>query len=189
MAATAAKMTLDEFLEWQERPANVGKRWELVAGEAVELPSPDLYHGAICGNIIEILKAQVRYRKKGFVASNDSGVLTILDPPSFRGADVLMFAETPDLEKIKAGGKQLDLIPSLVVEVLSQSDRYGKVSSKVKEYLRAGVSLVWIVDRTSESVTVHKRGGELETSDTLDGNGILPGFECKVADFFKLEPA
>jgi Uma2 family endonuclease len=59
--------------------------------------------------------------------------------------------------------------------------------AKVEQYLRAGVSLVWLIDAELRKVTVYQRGQEMRTlgeQDALTGNGILPGFSCCVTDLF-----
>ena len=60
---------------------------------------------------------------------------------------------------------------------------------KVNQYLRAGVKLVWIVDPEIREVGVHRPGVELQlltADDVLTGGDELPGFECRVAEFFEL---
>jgi Uma2 family endonuclease len=80
-------------------------------------------------------------------------------------------------------------LPDLVVEVLSPSDRLGMVMRKVQQYLRAGIAMVWVVDGESRNVTVYRAGREprvLEENEVLDGEDVLPGFTCAVADLFRL---
>ena len=56
-----------------------------------------------------------------------------------------------------------------------------------KVYIAAGISLIWLVDPESRTVTVYAgrlRGLELDETDQLDGGDVLPGFACKVGDLF-----
>ena len=72
-----------------------------------------------------------------------------------------------------------------IVEVLSPDDRPRLVADKVLEYLAVGVRLVWIIDPESGRGTVHRADGttlEIDASGTLDGEGVLPGFECPLAE-------
>lgn len=55
--------------------------------------------------------------------------------------------------------------PDLIVEILSPSDRRGAVREKIREYIRAGVPLIWLVDPELQITTVYAgsiRGGEVE---------------------------
>ena len=79
--------------------------------------------------------------------------------------------------------------PVLAVEVLSPNDKWGKVMRRVTEFLSRGISVVWLVDPEGQSVTVY-RASQLpqvfEGADELSGEPELPGFHCRVADFFYL---
>ena len=81
----------------------------------------------------------------------------------------------------------LEIPPDIAVEVLSPSDNRKAMRGKVREYVAAGVRLVWVVDPEDKTVMVYSgtmRGVEYDEADTLDGGEVLPGFTCKVADFF-----
>jgi Uma2 family endonuclease len=109
------------------------------------------------------------------------------DPHTVRAPDLAYYRENVRLEEISPGlAKRL---PDLVVEVLSPSDRLGMVMRKVQQYLRAGIAMVWVVDAESRNVTVYRAGREprvLEENEVLDGEEVLPGFTCAVADLFRL---
>ena len=47
-------------------------------------------------------------------------------------------------ERLPAG--HIPITPDLAVEVVSPNDRVYEVDTKVEEYLRAGVPLVWVVN-------------------------------------------
>ena len=77
-----------------------------------------------------------------------------------------------------------DVVPDLVVEVVSPSDYFEESLAKVAEYFRAGVRLVWIVLPTlrrvlvfeaPEAVRMVAEGGHLE------GGDVLPGFRLALA--------
>jgi len=70
---------------------------------------------------------------------------------------------------------------------MSKNDTQRKVLEKVGEYLDAGVCLIWIVRPKDETVTIYRSNGQIEqlqVDDTLDGEDVLPGFSCSVADIF-----
>ncbi len=84
-----------------------------------------------------------------------------------------------------------DVLPELCVEVVSPTDRAEDVREKAEEYLRAGVSLVWVVHPRIEVVDVYEPGGVIRTlrrTDSLDG-GVLPGFTLPLAGLLPQAPA
>ena len=81
----------------------------------------------------------------------------------------------------------VEVMPDFAIEVLSPDDRPGRVAQRVNYYLRAGVTLVWIVDPEDESVTVFERGAEsrvVTAPDELTGEPVLPGFTLDLGRLF-----
>jgi Uma2 family endonuclease len=178
-------MTAEEFMVFVQRPEHEDRSFELVRGEVIELSRPKLPHGVVCGNAGRILGNYAFGRRKGFVASNDTGVILERDPDTVRGPDlayfegVRTFADLPDTWAVTP--------PRLVLEILSPNDRADQVNDKLTDYLDNGVELVWIVDPSCRTVTVYTRDSGprvFHENDILTGGDVLPGFHCKVADFF-----
>ena len=83
--------------------------------------------------------------------------------------------------------KHVPFAPDLAVEVVSPSDRPADVAEKVEAWLAAGTRMVWVVEPANRTLTLHAPGAAEQTltdQDMLDGGEILPGFSCKVGDFF-----
>ena len=83
--------------------------------------------------------------------------------------------------------KYHDQPADLCVEVKSPSNTMRELRDKAKEYLFAGVRMVWIIDpedRTATVITDPLESRTLEADATLDGGAVLPGFSCKVSDLF-----
>jgi Uma2 family endonuclease len=73
-----------------------------------------------------------------------------------------------------------------VAEVLSPDDRPGEVLSKVGDWLGAGVRLVFVIDPVHRAVRFYRADGSqgvVDESGLLDGEDVLPGFRCRLADF------
>jgi Uma2 family endonuclease len=78
-------------------------------------------------------------------------------------------------------------VPTLIVEILSKSDRLEEVDQWLASYRDAGVPLVWVVDTTDRTVTIYKPGEEptmVNAAQELDGGEPLPGFRVPVAKLF-----
>jgi Uma2 family endonuclease len=79
------------------------------------------------------------------------------------------------------------VVPDLVVEVLSEGNTPKEMARKLDEYFRAGVHLVWYVNpkkRTVRVYTARDRSVLLREDDTLDGGDVLPGFALSIRDWF-----
>jgi Uma2 family endonuclease len=77
------------------------------------------------------------------------------------------------------------MAPDLAVEILSPSESPRRVLDKLGEYLEAGVKLVWVIDPKGRPGTVYRSLGEVRvvTADgELDGEDVIPGFTCRLAD-------
>lgn len=80
-----------------------------------------------------------------------------------------------------------NLVPNLAVEVLIDSNTAAEMKRKRREYFKAGVSLIWIVDPEKRTVAVYTSIKKLKTlteSQTLDGGDVLAGFTLSLKDLF-----
>jgi Uma2 family endonuclease len=63
-----------------------------------------------------------------------------------------------------------------------------EVDVKVQELLDAGTPLIWVVNPERRTVAIHWASGTgtiLRENDEIDGEAVLPGFRCRVAEFFQ----
>jgi Uma2 family endonuclease len=182
MSTAAVKLiTAEEFGRMPE-PAD-GSKEELVKGVIVTMPPPKGRHGYVQLAIGAILRAFVKAGRLGWVVT-EAGTILSRDPDTVRGPDIAFYGiarqPTPP-------GDYFEIPPDLAVEVLSPDDRRPAVREKIREYINAGVRLVWLVDPETRTVLVYRgslRGTEYDEADTLDGGDVLPEFTCRVADLF-----
>ena len=105
----------------------------------------------------------------------------MFNPCFLRGQIVLKFP----FKRVPKG--DIDIPSDLLVEVLSPNDLASEAAVKVEESLDAGVLLVWVISPDAETVTAHRADGtvtKLHNTDVLTGEGVLPGFQCKVSELF-----
>ena len=184
------RMTAAEFFAWVHRPENRNHFFELDRGEVVELPPPGKYHGFVCGNISRILGVFAIQRRKGYVCTNDAGVLVEQDPDTVRGPDVTFYEDAQsadDMDRQYAARP-----PLLAVEVSSPNDRINRTIRRITQMLHAGVAQVWLVDPEGRDVSVYRAGQDpmlLTEGQELTGDPALPDFRCRIADFFALPGA
>lgn len=186
MATTEARklITAEEFLEM-----DLGSGiHELVRGEVIELPRPMPEHGLGCGNSAGLLYNYGRESGYGYMLSNDSAVQTERGPDTVRGPDICFYSHAR-WPRSRVGKKIPPVPPDLAIEVYSPSNRAGEMRAKVHEYLNASVLVVWVIRPDRQEVFVY-RPDDLQPTrfgpeDVLEILPELPGFRCRVADFFE----
>ncbi len=144
-------------------------------------------HGAAQLTIGSYLKFLGELKQHG-KARTETGLILWRNPDRVVTPDV-MFAATKSLPlKISPEGYWLT-IPELVVEVRSKNDSIKYVQRKVEHYLKAGVEVVWVVDPSAGTVTLHTAKGEPVVQgkgDVLELPGLIPDFSLCVADVFRV---
>jgi len=167
--------------------------FEFVGGEKIPV-SPSVYGSNYFANLIrDALNEVVKPKQLGDVYLELTIVFTenvrwvrksLIPDIAFVAANKLVAfrAQHPNTWK----ELPLMVIPDLVVEVISPTDRYSKVRSKVTRYLDEGVPLIWVVDYLEEVVEVYTLQGrhELRRGDTLTAGDIIPGFELTLETLF-----
>jgi len=81
----------------------------------------------------------------------------------------------------------LYLAPDVAVEILTTGNTAAEMDRKRREYLDAGVRLIWNLDPVSRSVAVHRADGTtmaINEEGTLDGEDVVPGFSLPLRDWF-----
>ena len=183
MTTTNAKLlTADDLLRLDAQ----GVRGELIRGVLCETMPTGLEHGQIVAKLTFILGGFIYPQKLGSLAASDSGVWLERDPDTVREPDIAYFsAEKIPLDARVTG--YAEVVPDLVVEVVSPSNSRQEVNDKALMWLRYGVRLVLAVHPDTRTVEAHREGHRVLTfteNDTLDGMDILPGFTCAVRDIF-----
>lgn len=174
-------LTAEEFVSrYADRHA------ELVRGVVKEYPVPFQKHGKICSTINALLWNHATAAASGHVTGNDSWVKVGSNPDTVRGGDVCYFSYAR-LPKGEVPEGLLEIVPELVVEVRSPSDRTEDIAGKVGEYLRAGVRVVLLLDPPAASATVYRVDEFPQTfhnGDELKLPDVLPGFVVSVSRLF-----
>jgi Uma2 family endonuclease len=160
--------------------------FELVRGEIIEMPPPMPEHGRVVVNAGFALESFGRQSGFGYCLSA-SAVLTERGPDTVRGPDISFYSQAR-WPRSEVGRGLPPIPPDLAVEVVSPSDRPGKISAKVAEYQGVGIPLIWVVYPASRVVVIHRSDGQpplvLREGDAIENLPELPGFRCPVADFF-----
>jgi Uma2 family endonuclease len=84
--------------------------------------------------------------------------------------------------------KFLPICPEFVIEIMSPSDRLRDAKEKMKEWMRGGVELGWLIQPDRETIYIYRAGQtepEKRTGITkLAGEGPVNGFELDLTDIW-----
>lgn len=180
MAIQKKLYTVEEFERWMSLPEQAGRRFELLDGEIIEVPS-NPYSSQIAAFIIAALLAFVRPRKLGHVTGEGGGYIVA----GARLAPDVAFVSIARQESLAKQGYN-PVAPDLAVEVVSPTDEPDDIEKKLKKYMAANV-LVWLVYPEWRRVDVYEPGQTVKSvglDGTLDGGKVLPGFTLAVRDIF-----
>jgi Uma2 family endonuclease len=147
---------------------------------------PGNLHGAAQLRIGTQLMIQGEMKGHG-QARTEVGVVLWRNPDRVVTPDVLFVANRSLPIRTSPQG-YLETIPDLVVEIRSKNDSLKYIERKVRDYLKAGVQIVWVPDATTQTVTIHSAIGEPTVfcvADTLQLPGLIPDFSMPVADAFR----
>ena len=164
----------------------VGRRLELVKGKVYEMAPAGGRHGYTAINAGTFVNVHVRANGLGRVFAAETGFILRRDPDTVRAPDVAFIAQSR-LPVDEIPDSFIELVPDLVVEVVSPGDTRREVREKVEDWLRAGVKLVWVLYPTTRTATVYRALNDvtnLTEGDLLDGEDVVPGFTCRVEELF-----
>lgn len=179
LAQAVALLTAEDVLKL---PSDL--RCELIDGVLIQMSPPGGLHGRVSANVAYVLK-RAELSGQG-VALGEVGFILRRNPDTVRAPDAAFIRK----DRIPAGGipkSFWEIAPDLVVEVVSPFDTAAEIQSKVREWLEAGVRLVWVVYPDSRTVNVIRSPTErvtLSVDDLLEAGDVVPGFSCRVAELF-----
>jgi Uma2 family endonuclease len=166
-----------------------GHLYELAGGNLVERKM-SMLSSYIAGVIFSLLFAFCRPKKLGWVLPEGTTYQCFQDDPDKVRKPDVSFIRLERLTAEQASAKgHARLAPDLAVEVVSPNDLYYEVDAKAQEWLLSGVSLVWVVNPRTRSLTVLRADGSsaiLHEQDELTGESVIPGFRCQVRELFLL---
>ena len=155
------------------------KRTELVRGVLIVREPPGGRHGSVTMNLALRIGAHVEDLGAGQLFAAETGFTLARRPDTVRAPDIALVRRERLPQPIPVGFPEL--VPDLVVEVLSPDDRPGETLAKVGDWLEAGARLAWVIDPQRRLARVYRADGTeslLAESDALDGEDVLPGFSC-----------
>ena len=160
---------------------------ELVGGEIIVMSHSGLESDEIAASIVAYLWNWVRPRKLGRVIASSGG---------FRLPNADEDIRTPDASFISAEKllrpteDYIKLVPDLIFEVKSKSDKLPKLRQKIQEFIELGTVVGVLVDPRSRTMEVYRYQQEkivLRDGDFLEVEEILPGWKLSLVEVWALE--
>ncbi len=142
------------YEDYAALPAD-GRRYEIHDGELSVTPAPSPRHQRISGNLFTILCQHVMTNGLGEVYYAPLDV--ILSESSIVQPD-LIYLDRGRLAAVS--GREIEGVPTLVVEVLSPSTTLSDRSTKWQLYARHGVPFYWLVDPEGRAIEALVLGPE-----------------------------
>lgn len=171
--------TVDDYMQ-----LNDGRRYELIGGALIVVPSPRPKHQKIANRFFAALDRFVLMKNLGEVNGDvDVHLGDVVVAPD------VFFVARERLEII--GEFNIQGAPDLVVEILSPSTAVYDKKEKSRIYLKYGVKEYWLVDPELQLVEVltageneWRRTGVFDREDVLTTT-LLPGLEINLGEIFK----
>lgn len=163
--------------------ATTDVRYELHDGRLAVMAPPGDAHAKRQARFAAFLFTHGEQRAHG-EARAEVGVLLRRNPDHLLGPDAA-FLTTAQLPPRLSPEGYLLTVPALVVEVRSKNDTQPEIDEKVRDYITAGVVVVWVADPDARTVTAHRTGqapAVFGPADTLTADPVIPGFAVPVAN-------
>lgn len=169
-------------VEYLESFPDDGRLRELVDGRVVEWDVTNHVHGFFLMALGALLRTFVVQHHLGRVVGGDALVKIGESDFDARGPDIAFYARGRMPRDSRAAATVT--VPDFVIEILSPSDRAGLVQEKVRDWLRAGVRLLWYVDPDTGTTAVYHAGTVryVGPDDVLDGADVVPGFQLRLRE-------
>ena len=167
---------------------NDGKRYEVINGELVMTPAPNIFHQTILINLVNELKNFLKKENVGkmLCAPTDVKLINsnVVQPD-------IIFISQENLNIITENN--VEGAPDLIIEILSPGTAYYDLIEKKEIYERFEVKEYWIVDPRKRRVEIYKnvkQQFELIQKSELEGNVkslVIKGFEVSLKNIFSME--
>ena len=179
-AITHPRLEPSEFLALQ-----TASGWrlavELIDGEAIVIPPSGAAASSVQGELFYALRSWQQEASDGGLLLQD--VFVELPGRRFLAPDIAWWSAA---RRPVVGPGAIDVVPDLVVEVLSPATRFNDLGVKRNYYLEVGVQELWLTDPSAKTVTRARpsAGDELLAQGTLQSE-LLIGFSVELSQIFR----
>jgi len=157
----------------------------MVDGKIIVMGLSDYVSEEIIATLARLLGNWVVTRRLGRVTGSSAGFKLPNATKDLRGLDVSFVSA----DRMRRSPRDFaDLVPDLMVEVKSKSDRIKPFSEKIRQFLELGTQVGMLIDPDKQTVTIYFRD---DPKPVVLGNGdaialpeLLPGWEVPVSELW-----
>lgn len=177
-------MTLKDLNQVQTLFSEAGLDYQIELEDgiiSVKGPS-DIVSSEISSRLIAFLFVWINPRRLGRVFDSAGGF--IMPDTNVKAPDVSFVRAARLRQSPRYFG---ELVPDLVVEIKSQSDRIKLIETKVLKFIELGAIVGILIDPDEETVTIYRSTGEptvLGNGDILTVAELFPGWELPVSELW-----
>jgi Uma2 family endonuclease len=178
VATLPIRITYDEFKTFPDD----GRRYELIDGEVFVFGSPTYLHQMLLLELATLFRAAVTLKNLGWVLMAPFEVKFLGDNAVQPDIIVVLRDRAGILFQSGIRGT-----PSVLLEILSPSNRTYDLTTKAKLYAEQGVPEYWIVDPFAETIAVHElRDGQYAAlpNDGMARSLVIPELVVDVRAVF-----
>ncbi|MCL1474896.1 Uma2 family endonuclease [Argonema antarcticum] len=182
MSLTVADL---EQLQTKLSEEHLDYQLELVDGKIIVMGPSDIVSSEIGVEFSSRLREWVKPRRLGRVFDSSGGFIM---PNSNLTAPDVSFVSADRLKRSKRGFGEL--VPDLIVEIKSQSDRIKPLREKIESFLQMGAKVGILIDPDKQTVTIYRPNGDpavLNNGDLLTVPELFPGWEVPVSELWPVE--
>src|SRR5580698_1630752 len=166
-------MTAEQF---DALPEEEGRKWELLDGELIEVPSATPEHNLILMRLSSLLHTFAIPRRLGVVLPETD--LAVRANTRLRPDFGFFSAETWRTVDIKR--VPVVQTPDIAVEIISPSETVTTINRKIDAYLKWGVQEVWLIEPEARTLAVHSIAGvQLLSEGAYLTSSFVPGWQLQ----------
>lgn len=162
--------------------------YEIINGQRVDLPPMSILASQVSSLLMVELGVFVRLKRPGMVLTETLLRLPLPDDRNRRPDLAYVSNERMAAARSQPGSDNAwDIVPELMVEVISPHDLAEDILERLDDYWAAGTRLVWVVYPTSRLIYVYEARRQVKIlgeGDQLEGGDVLPGLRIDITSLF-----
>ncbi len=177
-------MTVKDLEQVQSTLSEAGLDYQLeLENGRIQIVGPsDIVSSEIGIRLSAFLFAWVNPRRLGRVFDSAGGFM--MPDTNLKAPDVSFVRASRLRQSVRYFA---ELVPDLVVEIKSQSDRVKSIEKKIRKFLELGATVGILIDPDELTVTVYRDRSEplvLENEDILTVPELFPGWELPLKELW-----
>ncbi|MBD2441682.1 Uma2 family endonuclease [Dolichospermum sp. FACHB-1091] len=169
---------IEQILKYDDNDYQI----ELQEGNILIMGLSDIESSEIGAELIRLLGNWIKPRKLGRIFDSSGGF--IMPNTDLRAPNVSFVSAQRLKRTVRDFG---NLVPDLVVEIKSKTDRVSKLEDKLKLFLELGAKVGILINPDELTVTVYRPDGKitlLTENDKLTVTELFPGWEIAISELW-----